>query len=114
MSELPLPPGEGGPKGRVRVATTKPRACSPSSGASRHLLPKGEGLASHISHNQDSSTMQPTDDRLRDVFNTLEPYIESRYGVPLIIQDLPDPFTGDLDGSEIHVDYANDLENAVF
>ena len=58
--------------------------------------------------------MQPSDDRLREVFNTLEPYIEGRYGVPVIIKDVPDPFTGDLDGSEIHVDYANNLENAVF
>jgi hypothetical protein len=48
------------------------------------------------------------------VFDTLEPYIERRYGVPVIIKDVPDPFTGDLDGSEIHVDYANDLESAVF
>jgi hypothetical protein len=58
--------------------------------------------------------MRPTDDRLREVFNTVEPYIERRYGVPVIIKDVPDPFTGDLDGGEIHVDYANDLENAVF
>src|SRR5678816_1996427 len=59
-------------------------------------------------------TMRPTDDRLREVFNIVEPYIETRYGVPVIIKDVPDPFTGDLDGSEIHVDYANDIESAVF
>lgn len=58
--------------------------------------------------------MHPSEARLREVFNTLEPYIERRYGVPVIIKDVPDPFTGDLDGSEIHVDYAIDLENAVF
>jgi len=58
--------------------------------------------------------MRPTDDRLREVFNTLEPYIERRYSVPVKINDVPDPFTGDLDGSEIHVDYANDAEGAVF
>src|SRR5215468_6657584 len=58
--------------------------------------------------------MQPGDERLREVFNTLEPYIERRYGVPVIIGDVPDPFTGDLDGSEIHVEYANDVETAVF
>jgi hypothetical protein len=57
---------------------------------------------------------RPGDDRLREVFNTLEPYIERRYGVPVIIKDVPDPFTGDLDGGEIHVDYSNDMENAVF
>src|SRR5262245_11382446 len=59
-------------------------------------------------------SMRPTDDRLREVFDTLEPYIEERYGVPVVIGDVPDPFTGDLDGSEIHIDYANDLEAAVF
>ena len=37
-----------------------------------------------------------------------------RYGVPVIIKDVPDPFTGDLDGREIHLDYANDMESAVF
>ena len=58
--------------------------------------------------------MRPTDERLREVFNTLEPYIEQRYGIPVIINDVPDPFSGDLDGSEIHVDYDIDVENAVF
>ena len=58
--------------------------------------------------------MTNSDNRFREVFDTLEPYIERRYGVPVIIKDVPDPFTGDLDGSEIHVDYANDLESAVF
>jgi hypothetical protein len=58
--------------------------------------------------------MRPTDERFREVFNAVEPHIERRYGIPVIIKDVPDPFTGDLDGAEIHVDYANDLENAVF
>ena len=49
--------------------------------------------------------MRPTEERFREVFNTLEPYIERRYGIPVIINDVPDPFTGDLDGAQIHVDY---------
>lgn len=57
---------------------------------------------------------RPTDDRLREVFNLVEPYIERRYSVPVKIRDVPDPFAGDLDGSEIHVDYAEDIETAVF
>ena len=57
---------------------------------------------------------KPSDDRLREVFNTLEPYIEDRYQIPVIIKDVPDPFSGDLDGSEIHVDYAEEIESAVF
>lgn len=57
---------------------------------------------------------RPSDDRLRQVFNLLEPYIERRYGIPVIIKDVPAPFTGDLDGAEIHVDYEEDIESAVF
>jgi hypothetical protein len=57
---------------------------------------------------------RPTDERLREVFNTLEPYIENRYGIPVKIRDVPDPFSGDLDGAEIHVDYDEDIESAVF
>jgi hypothetical protein len=57
---------------------------------------------------------RPDDDRLRAVYNTIEPYIERRYGIPVVIKDVPAPFTGDLDGAEIHVDYAEDLENALF
>jgi len=57
---------------------------------------------------------QPGEDRFRDVFNTVEPYIERRYGVPVRISDVPNPFTGDLDGAEIQIDYALSLEEAVF
>lgn len=58
--------------------------------------------------------MRPTGDRMRRAFNALELYIEAKYGIPVIIKDVRDPFTGDLDGAEIHVDYANDIEQAVF
>lgn len=57
---------------------------------------------------------EPSDARLREVFNILERHIEDRYQVPVIIKDVPDPFAGDLDGAEIHVDYAEDIESAVF
>lgn len=56
----------------------------------------------------------PTDEELRAAFNVIEPYIEHRYGVPVRIRDVPNPFTGDLDGAEIHVDYDEDLESALF
>ena len=55
-----------------------------------------------------------TEARLREVFNTLEQHVERRYGIPIIIRDVPSPFTGDLDGAEIHVDYAEDIESALF
>ena len=58
--------------------------------------------------------MKPADERLRAVFDTLEPLIERRWGIPVRIRDVPAPFTGDLDGAEIHVDYDLDLEDAVF
>ena len=58
--------------------------------------------------------MAPSEARLREVFNVLERHIEQRYGIPVRIRDVPNPFTGDLDGAEIHVDYAEDIESALF
>ncbi|MFT7579373.1 MAG: hypothetical protein ACI9MR_001037 [Myxococcota bacterium] len=56
----------------------------------------------------------PSDTRLQVIFNTVERHIESRYGIPVIIKDVPTPFTGDLDGAEIHVDYDLSMADAVF
>jgi hypothetical protein len=53
-------------------------------------------------------------DRFREVFNLVEAHIERRYGLPVVITDVPDPFTGDLDGATIAVDYDLDAENALF
>src|SRR4051812_49308961 len=53
-------------------------------------------------------------ERFLEVFNTLERLIEERYGLPVVITDVTDPFTGDLDGSQIFVDYDLDAENALF
>jgi hypothetical protein len=47
-------------------------------------------------------------------FNRIEKHIEERYGIPVIIKDVPDPFTGDLDGAQIHVDHDNSAEDALF
>lgn len=52
--------------------------------------------------------------RLREVFDRTEALIERRWQVPVRIRDVPNPFTGDLDGSEIHVDHDLDIEDAVF
>jgi hypothetical protein len=54
------------------------------------------------------------DDRFREVFNQLERIIEERYGLPVVITDVTDPFTGDLDGSQILVDYDLEAEEALF
>jgi hypothetical protein len=56
----------------------------------------------------------PEAERLRRVFNHVERFIEDRWGVPVHIQDVPNPFTGDLDGEQIMVDYDLDIEDAVF
>jgi hypothetical protein len=56
----------------------------------------------------------PDPDRLRAVFNQLEREIEDRWGIPVRIQDVPNPFTGDLDGEQILVDYDLEIEDAVF
>jgi hypothetical protein len=52
--------------------------------------------------------------RLRAVFDRVEPLIEKRWGIPVRITDVPNPFTGDLDGEAILVDHDLDIEDAVF
>jgi hypothetical protein len=54
------------------------------------------------------------EDGLRAAFNVLEPHVENQYGIPIRIRDVPSPFTGDLDGAEIHVDYDEEIESALF
>lgn len=58
--------------------------------------------------------MRPSDARLRQVFDVVEPYLERRWGIPVFIKDVPSPFTGDLDGAEIHVDHDLEIDEAVF
>jgi hypothetical protein len=56
----------------------------------------------------------PGEARFREVFNHMEAYIERRYGVPVVISDVVNPYTGDLDGAEIRIDYENSIEDALF
>jgi len=56
----------------------------------------------------------PTEERFREIFNRVERHIEDRYAVPVVISDVTNPFTGDLDGAEIRVDYETSIEEAVF
>jgi hypothetical protein len=56
----------------------------------------------------------PDRDYLREVFDLIERRIEDRWQVPVRIQDVPNPFTGDLDGEQIMIDYDLDIEEAVF
>ncbi len=56
----------------------------------------------------------PSLDRCQEVFNQVEALIENRYGIPVRIGDVCDPFTGDLDGAEIQIDHDIDAEEALF
>lgn len=53
-------------------------------------------------------------ERFRTAFAIVERLIEDRWGVPVVIGDVPNPFTGDLDGAEIRVDYDLEPEDAMF
>ena len=55
-----------------------------------------------------------TEDRFRVAFNQVERHIEQRYGLPVVITDVTDPFTGDLDGATILVDYDLSAEDSLF
>ncbi|MCB1588212.1 MAG: hypothetical protein KDI56_04870, partial [Xanthomonadales bacterium] len=47
-------------------------------------------------------------------FNRIERWVEDRYGIPIRISDVPDPFTADLDGAEIKGDHDVTPEDALF
>jgi hypothetical protein len=59
-------------------------------------------------------TASPNEDQFREAFDRVERYIEERYRLPVVITDVPDPFTGDLDGATILVDHDLDAEEALF
>jgi len=40
--------------------------------------------------------------------------IQNHYHVPVVTRDIPDPLIGDLDGSEIHIDFAVTPEQRLF
>lgn len=40
--------------------------------------------------------------------------IAGKYQIPVVTRDIPDPLTGDLDGAEIHIDYAVSDELRLF
>ncbi|HUQ90914.1 MAG TPA: hypothetical protein VM120_04470 [Bryobacteraceae bacterium] len=45
---------------------------------------------------------------------TVQQHVEGRYGIRVVIRDVPDPLTGDLDGCEIHIDHAVTAEERLF
>jgi hypothetical protein len=44
----------------------------------------------------------------------VERHIEASYGILIVTRDIPDPLTGDLNGAEIHIDYAATPEERLF
>jgi hypothetical protein len=44
----------------------------------------------------------------------VELHIERAYGIRVITRDVPDPLTGDLNGTEIHIDFAATPEQRLF
>ena len=62
----------------------------------------------------DSASHLDLDATFRAAFNRIERFVEERYGIPIIITDVIAPFTGDLDGATISVDYDNAAEDALF
>ena len=59
-------------------------------------------------------TVYAAEERFREVFNRIEAFIERRWDLPVVIRDVADPFTGDLDGAHIEVDYDQSFEDALF
>jgi hypothetical protein len=57
--------------------------------------------------------MPKQDLALKDAFRRARSRVES-YGVRVYVGDVRDPNTGTFDGSEIGIDYANDLEMSLF
>ena len=57
---------------------------------------------------------QPTRERLQEVLSLLQAHVEQHYQVPVRIIDVPDPYSGDLNGEEIHLDYEEDPDVMVF
>ncbi len=55
-----------------------------------------------------------SEDRFHEIFNLLERTIEERWGIPVTVGDVKEPFTGDLDGARIDLDYALPIDEAVF
>jgi hypothetical protein len=52
--------------------------------------------------------------RFAKVFDLVQTHLENTYGIPVIITDVANPFTGDLDGAEIRVDYDLSAEESLF
>jgi hypothetical protein len=66
----------------------------------------------HPSH--DPSPFAPGVERFRAAYKAVSAFVEARYGLPVYVEDVPAPFTGDLDGARIVVDHELSDEDALF
>lgn len=57
---------------------------------------------------------QPVDIPFAHYSVIVQQCIEQRYHLRVVTRDIPDPLTGDLDGLEIHIDYAVTPEQRLF
>src|ERR1700683_3568575 len=49
-----------------------------------------------------------------DYCRKVEQHIQTAYSIRIVTRDIPDPLTGDLNGAEIHIDYAVTGEQRLF
>ncbi len=49
-----------------------------------------------------------------DYSSRIQKHLEDCYKIRIVTRDIPDPLTGDLDGAEIHIDYAVSAELRLF
>lgn len=61
-----------------------------------------------------TTTTTTTTERFTEVYHHVERVIEDRWGIPVVTADVANPFTGDLDGAEIKVDFDLSAEDALF
>jgi hypothetical protein len=54
------------------------------------------------------------DSPFADYCGVVQARLERHYGIPVVTRDIPDPLTGDLNGTEIHIDYAVTAEQRLF
>jgi hypothetical protein len=52
--------------------------------------------------------------RFADYASRVQEHLERFYGIRVVMRDIPDPLTGDLDGAEIHIDDASTPEQQLF
>jgi hypothetical protein len=58
--------------------------------------------------------MQIEDKLFAEYAARVQEHLERFYGIRVVTRDIPDPLTGDLDGAEIHIDYAAGPEERLF